>query len=115
MNKNTFEKYVKEFVEDLAIKDNPHQYSRCKHACVLTYNNVIISSGTNINLKNDFTKCYNDLKALHAEPVAIMRAMKHHSRIIHKCVKFFMCHIISYRLFLYKVNEFQNTFSAYSA
>lgn len=85
MNKNTFEKYVKEFVEDLAIKDNPHQYSRCKHACVLTYNNVIISSGTNINLKNDFTKCYNNLKALHAEPVAIMRAMKHHSRIIHKC------------------------------
>ena len=30
MNKNTFEKYVKEFVEDLAIKDNPHQYVLCR-------------------------------------------------------------------------------------
>ena len=85
MKKNTFENYVKEFCEDLAIKENKHEYHRCKHACVLTYNNVIISSGVNINLKNDFTKNYNDLKTMHAEPVAIMRAMKHHSKIIHKC------------------------------
>lgn len=82
MNKLTFEKYVTEFCEDLAMKANTH---RCKHACVLTYNNVIISSGINVNFKNDFTKKYNELKALHAEPAAIMRAMKHHSRIIHKC------------------------------
>ena len=85
MNKNTFEKYVTEFCEDLAIKPSNHEYHRCKHACVLTYNNVIISSGVNVNLKHNFTKKYNDLKALHAEPLAIMRAMKRHSKIIHKC------------------------------
>lgn len=85
MKKSTFENYVKEFCEDLAIKENRHEYHRCKHAAVLTYNDVIISSGVNVNLKNDFTKKYNEMKALHAEPVAIMRAMKHHSKIIHKC------------------------------
>lgn len=85
MKKSTFENYVKEFCSDLAKKDNKHAYDRCRHACVLTYNNVIISSGVNYNQKNDFTKKFNDLKALHAEPVAIMRAIKHHSRIIHKC------------------------------
>lgn len=86
MRNKTFQKYVKEFCEDLAVNNNnKHAYKRCQHSCVLTYNNVIISSATNVNLKNDFTKSYNDLKALHAEPLAIMRAMKHHSRIIHKC------------------------------
>ena len=85
MKKSTFEKYVKEYCEDLAAKEYNHSYPRCKHACVLTYNNVIISSGVNLNLKNDFTKSFNALKAMHAEPIAIMRAMKHHSRIIHKC------------------------------
>ena len=85
MKRSTFEKYVEEYCEDLAVKVNAHQYKRCKHACVLTYNNAIISSGVNVNLKNDFTKQYNNLKALHAEPLAIMRAIKHHHRIIHKC------------------------------
>lgn len=85
MRKNTFENYVREYCKDLTLKENRYKYKRCIHACVLTYNNVIISSGVNSKLFNDFTKQYNDLKALHAEPVAIMRAMKHHSRIIHKC------------------------------
>ena len=85
VKRSTFEQYVTEYCEDLALKENSHQYKRCKHACVLTYNDVIISSGVNSKLFNDFTKQYNDLKALHAEPVAIMRAMKHHSKIIHKC------------------------------
>ena len=85
MKRSTFENYVTEYCNDLAIKQNAHQYKRCRHACVLTYNDAIISSGVNSNLFNDFTKQYNDLKALHAEPVAIMRAMKHHSKIIHKC------------------------------
>lgn len=85
MNKSTFETYVKEYCNDLALKENKHQYKRCRHACVLTYNDVIISSGVNSKLFNDFTKPYNELKALHAEPVAIMRAMKHHAKIIHKC------------------------------
>lgn len=84
MNKNTFENYVKSFCTDLAIKDNKHEYHRCRHAAVLTYNNVIISSGVNLRLANDFTKPFNHLKCLHAEAVAIMRAMKHHSKIIHK-------------------------------
>ena len=85
MNRLTFERYVEEYCEDLAQKEIPHKYKRCKHACVLTYNNVIISSGTNMDMKHDFTKQYNSLKTLHAEAVAIMRAMKHHSKIIHKC------------------------------
>lgn len=85
MNSHTFEEYVKEYCNDLALKEKKHDYHRCKHACVLTYNNAIISTGVNVNLKNDFTKPYNDLKALHAEAIAIMRAMKHHSKIIHKC------------------------------
>lgn len=85
MKRSTFEQYVTEYCEDLAVKENAHQYKRCRHACVLTYNDAIISSGVNSKLFNDFTKQYNDLKALHAEPVAIMRAMKHHSKIIHKC------------------------------
>lgn len=85
MKRSTFEQYIKEYCEDLALKENSHQYKRCRHACVLTYNDTIISSGVNSRLFNDFTKQYNDLKALHAEPVAIMRAMKHHSKIIHKC------------------------------
>lgn len=85
MKKSTFENYVKEYCQDLAVKDNKYKYSRCRHSCVLTYNNVIISSGVNYKLFNDFTKPYDDMKALHAESVAIMRAMKHHSKIIHKC------------------------------
>ena len=85
MKRSTFEQYIKEYCEDLALKENSHQYKRCRHACVLTYNDTIISSGVNSRLFNDFTKQYNDLKTLHAEPVAIMRAMKHHSKIIDKC------------------------------
>lgn len=85
MNRNTFEKYVKEFCEDLAIKDNKFEYSRCRHSAVLTYNNVIISSGVNLNLANDFTRPFDRMKCLHAEAAAIMRAMRRHSRIIHKC------------------------------
>lgn len=85
MKKSTFINYVTEYCNDLARKENKYKYKRCLHACVLTYNDVIISSGVNSKLFNDFTKQYNDLKALHAEPVAIMRAMKHHSKIIHKC------------------------------
>lgn len=84
MNRNTFEKYVKEFCEDLAVKNNKFEYSRCRHSAVLTYNNVIISSGVNIKLSNDFTKPFDKLKCLHAEAVAIMRAMRRHSKIIHK-------------------------------
>lgn len=85
MKKNTFENYVKEYCWDLAAKGDKHGYKRCRHACVLTYGNVIVSSGVNVNLHNDFTKSFNDLKTLHAEPAAILRAMRHHSKIIHKC------------------------------
>lgn len=85
MKKSTFENYVKEYCQDLALKDNNYKYNRCRHSCVLTYNNVIISSGVNYKLFNDFTKPFDDLKALHAEPVAIMRAMRRHSKVIHKC------------------------------
>ena len=101
MKRSTFEQYVTEYCEDLALKENSHQYKRCRHACVLTYNDVIISSGVNLKLFNDFTKQYNNLKALHAEPVAIMRAMKHHSKIIHKC------ELWSY--FFYVSNGFRKT------
>lgn len=85
MKKSTFENYVKEYCQDLALKDNNYKYNRCRHSCVLTYNNVIISSGVNYKLFNDFTKPFDDLKALHAEPVAIMRAMRRHSKVIYKC------------------------------
>lgn len=85
MNKNTFENYVKEYCEDLAVKHNTYEYHRCRHAAVLTYDDVIISSGVNLNLTNDFTKPFDKMKCLHAEAVAIMRAMKKHSKIIHKC------------------------------
>lgn len=84
MRKGIFENYVKDFLKDLSSKET-HNCHRCKHSAVLTYNNVIISSGTNVNLKNDFTKTYDDLKTLHAESVVIMRAMKRHSKIISKC------------------------------
>lgn len=85
MNRNTFEKYVKELCNDIAVKDDKHAYHRCRHACVLTYKDHVISSGVNISLSNDFTKPFDSLKALHAESVAIMRAMRHHSKIISKC------------------------------
>lgn len=85
MNKNTFENYVKEYCHDLSEKQNRYAHKRSKHAAVLTYDNVIISSGVNMNVFNDFTKTFNPLKCMHAEAVAILRALKHHSKIIHKC------------------------------
>lgn len=91
MNRNTFERYVQEFCEDLAKKDNSFAHKQ-RHACVLTYENVIISSGVNVNLKNEFTKRYNNLKGLHAEAVAIMRATHRHYNIIHKC-ELWVCRI----------------------
>ena len=84
MNRSVFERYVQEFCEDLATKQNTFAHKQ-KHACVLTYNNSVISSGINVNLKNDFTRVYNDLKGLHAESVAIMRAIGRHHNILHKC------------------------------
>jgi len=83
MNRSVFERYVQEFCEDLANKQNSFAH-RQRHACVLTYNNVIISSGMNINLKNDFTRKYNDLKGIHAEALAIMRAVHKHYNILNK-------------------------------
>lgn len=83
MNRNTFESYIQEYCEDLANKQNLYAHKQ-KHACVITYNNAIISSGININLQNDFTKVYNDLKGLHAEALAIMRAIPKHFNILHK-------------------------------
>ena len=50
MKRSTFEQYVTEYCEDLAVKENAYQYKRCRHACVLTYNDVIISSGVNSKL-----------------------------------------------------------------
>ena len=47
MKRSTFEQYVTEYCKDLALKENYHQYKRCKHACVLTYNDAIISIGVN--------------------------------------------------------------------
>lgn len=84
MNKRTFENYIQEFCIDLAKKHNNYSH-RSKHACVLTYENVIISSGINVNLKNDFTKKYNELKGIHAESLAIMRALQRHYKILNKC------------------------------
>ena len=84
MNRNTFERYVQEFCEDLTKKQNSFAHKQ-RHACVITYDDVIISSGVNVNLKNDFTRRYNDLKGLHAESVAIMRAIPRHHNILHKC------------------------------
>ena len=84
MNRNTFERYVQEFCEDLTKKQNSFAHKQ-RHACVITYDDVIISSGVNVNLKNDFTRRYNDLKGLHAESVAIMRAIPRHHYILHKC------------------------------
>ena len=83
MNRNTFERYIQELCEDMALKYNAYAH-RQKHACVLTYNNAVIASGININLKNDFTRRYNDLKGLHAEAVTIMRAIPKHHNILHK-------------------------------
>lgn len=83
MNRNTFEKYIQELCEDMALKHNAYAH-RQKHACVLTYNNAVIASGININLKNDFTRRYNDLKGLHAEAVTIMRAIPKHHNILYR-------------------------------
>lgn len=91
MNRNTFEKYIQEFCEDLAGKQNYFAHKQ-KHACVITYENAIISSGINVNLKNDFTKKYNELKGLHAESVAIMRAIQKHYHVISKC-ELWVCRI----------------------
>ena len=85
MNRHLFEKYITDYCEDLTNKVNNYPHKHSKHACVLTYNNVIISQGININLKNQFTKNYNELKCLHAEAVSIMRAIRKHYNIIKKC------------------------------
>lgn len=85
MRKSVFESYIKDYIKDLTDKNRLKH--RCRHGAVLTYNDVIISSGTNVQVMNDFTKSYDDvgLTTLHAEPVAIMRAMKKHSKVIDKC------------------------------
>lgn len=84
MTRNTFERYIQELCLDLALKHNSYSH-RQKHACVITYNNAVIATGVNINLKNEFTDRYNSLKCLHAEAVAIMRAIQRHHKILHKC------------------------------
>lgn len=83
MNRNTFERYVQELCEDLALKHNSYAHKQ-HHACVITYNDAVIASGININLKNNFIDLYNPLKCLHAEAVAIMRAIPKHYNILHK-------------------------------
>jgi cytidine deaminase len=83
MNRNTFERYIQELCEDLALKHNSYSHKQ-KHACVITYNNAVISTGINVNLKNDFIDLYNPLKCIHAESLAIMRAIPKHYNILHK-------------------------------
>lgn len=83
MNRTVFERYVTSFCEDLAQKN--HDFShRHRHACVITYNDAVLSSAVNVTLQNDFTRVYNDLKGLHAEALAIMRALHRHSNVLHK-------------------------------
>lgn len=84
MNRHTFESYIQEYCTDLALKHNSYSHKQ-KHACILTYNDAIIATGINVNLKHDFTNRYNSLKCLHAEAVTIMRALQKHHRILHKC------------------------------
>lgn len=78
-----FECYIQELCLDLALKHTSYSH-RQKHACVITYTNAIISSGINVNLKNDFIDLYNPLKCIHAESLAIMRAIPKHYNILHK-------------------------------
>ena len=85
MKRSTFENYVIERCMDLAQKPNPHSYDRCRHACLLTYKDAILAEGVNSNCKHDFMFKYDLNKAVHAEAIAIFRALKHHSRVIHKC------------------------------
>lgn len=91
MNRHTFESYIQEYCTDLALKHNSYSHKQ-KHACILTYNNAIIATGINVNLKHDFTNRYNSLKCLHAEAVTIMRALQKHHRILHKC-ELWVCRI----------------------
>lgn len=85
MRKDVFEQYIKNYCKDLSAKRSPFDYSRCRHAAVITYNNVIIASGVNVDLHHDFVKVFDENQTLHAEQVAILRAMKHHYKIIDKC------------------------------
>ena len=84
MNRKVFERYVQEYCLDLARKQNHHPH-RQRHSCILTYNNSIISTGVNVNLKNPFTEKFNFLKCLHAEASAIMRAISKHHSVLDKC------------------------------
>lgn len=95
MNRNTFERYIQELCADLAHKQNNYSHKQ-KHACVITYNNAVISTGMNVNLKNDFTSLYNPLKGLHAEAVAIMRAIPKHYNIL-PYSELWVCRICSYK------------------
>lgn len=85
MNRKVFENYVTERCMDLAKKPTTHAYDRCRHACLLTYKDAILAEGINSNCKSDFMLKYDPNKAIHAEAIAIFRALKHHSRVIHKC------------------------------
>lgn len=79
MNRGVFERYIQSLAFDLASKPNFYSHKQ-HHACVITYQNTVLSTGVNINLKHPFTDPYNPLKSLHAESLAILRAIqKHHS------------------------------------
>lgn len=83
MNRTVFERYVTSFCEDLANKNHAFAH-RQRHACVITYNNAILSSAVNVTLRNDFTRKFNDLKGMHAEAIAIMRALHRHANVLRK-------------------------------
>jgi tRNA(Arg) A34 adenosine deaminase TadA len=81
MNQRFFDKYITELCKEIALKNNMYAH-RQRHACILTYRKHILSSAININLTNDFTQKFNSLKGIHAESLAIMRALHKNYSII---------------------------------
>lgn len=95
MKRSIFTRYVKAYCEDLASKPNPYACVHY-HGCVITHNDVVIASGVNVNLKNGFTRLYNDKKGFHAEAVALMRASQRNHRLLHEC-ELWVCRIMNGR------------------
>lgn len=84
MRRAALEKYVQDYCIELFLRPNRYGHKQ-KHVCVLTYNGKIVSQGVNINLKNDFVSQFNNLKCIHAEASAIMRAKRRHYSILPSC------------------------------
>lgn len=85
MNRKTFENYMSEYAETVTQKPNRYKHKRSTHVAMLVHDGRILHYGVNMNLYSDFVDKYNPLKCLHAETVAVLKALKRDARKLSEC------------------------------